>query len=387
MPEYTYTFYEARTGVKLGSLPLYGVSASDVLAGGQTTNTIAGTFTGAIRMDSDFTTPQEILDITRPECTTVWMDRDGIPFWAGILWTRTYQSDGRVLQFQAQTFPSYFSKVVWYPTRGTLASVPKYSFQANPYNHVRLMWEYLANYASEEYNLARVVLEDSHFDSDAVTSPELWPTFQYNIPDRKFLSEYVDNAVKAGCEFRMRPTIDNGERVVVYESGLTGTLGVPSAAADDGEVFQYPTDIAKYWLTDSITSAPSRVFGIGKSNGADDIFSRIDISDKNRLGIDEVISFDTSDPVVLTRQTQGALDAGQQQLQRPVYDLANESVNVSWNVGDYRRIIIDDPLRFSTPVSGVVRLVGYQLSPAGSDTVETQSITIDNATSLVPVNV
>src|SRR5688500_19807991 len=119
MPEYTYTFIDIPSQTKLETLPLYGVSASDVLLTGQG-GASAGAFTGSLRMDSDFSTVAEILDMTRPESTSVWMDRDDVPIWGGILWTRTYQSDGRDMQLNAQSLSSYLASAVYYPTRGSI---------------------------------------------------------------------------------------------------------------------------------------------------------------------------------------------------------------------------------------------------------------------------
>lgn len=388
MANYTYTFYDLASKTKLGALPLYGVSASDVLAG-PGGGALAGTFTGSIRMDADFTSVQEILDMTRPESTGVWMDRNGTPIWGGICWTRTYQSDGRVLQLNAQGFASYHAKVVWWPTRGALAGATQYDLTDNPHNIVRFLWQYLLEYASAEYDIG-VTLEDYHQVGDPVLTPDLFTTTSFMLAERKTLDEYVKEALDLGAEFRIRHLFDsNGDRIARFESGPEGSLGVTAEAADYGESYEYPGELSKYWLTNSSAGAPTRLFGVGKGSGTDDIFTLQQGSIANRIGVDTIKSYETTDQAQLELLAANDLRILQRDLNRPVYDVGSGGgdIDMSWSLGDYRRIVIDDPYRFTQPVSGVARLTGWQLSPSDAGGVETLSITIDDPTVLEALNV
>lgn len=386
MGRYTYTFYDLASKTKLGALPLYGVSASDVLVG-PSGGSLAGTFTGSIRMDADFTSVTEILDMTRPESTGVWMDRDGTPIWGGILWTRTYQSDGRVMQLNAQGFASYLAKVVWWPTRGLYNQIPQLDVTENPHNIARFIWQYLIDYASPEYDIG-VTLEDYHRVGDPDLQPEYFSTMTFLLSERKHLDEYLKHALDLGAEFRIRHLLDsNGDRVAQFESGPEGSLGVTAEAADYGESYEYPGELSKYWLTNSSANAPTRVFGVGKSSGNDDIFTLQQGSTTGRIGIDVTKSYDTSSQAHLESFAANDLRILQNDLNRPVYDVGGEDIDMSWSLGDHRRIVIDDPYRFAQPMSGVVRLTGWQLSPADSGGTETLSITIDDPTVLEPIDV
>lgn len=383
MPEYTYTFIDIRSQAKLGSLPLYGVNCSDLLLQGQG-GAGAGTFTGSIRMDADFvSSAQEILDITSPLSTMVWMERDNSPIWCGILWTRTYQSDGRVLQLNAQTFSSYLSKVVWLPAN---PAIVEYSISDNPHNIIRYCWQYLITVADDQYDVG-VKLEDYHVEGDAISTPNQFMTTLFDRGSRKTLSEYVGDALKLGAEYRIVPTLVDGQRVPVFQAGLPNSLGVTQNSADQGAPYQYPGDIGKYWLTNSNANAPTRLIGVGKSSGQDDIVSVQDLSTTGRIGVDAVQSYDTDDNVQLARLTSSDVINMQNELNRPVYELNGGNVDLSWGLGDYRRIVIDDPYRFNTPVGGNVRLVGWSLSPSDSSNIEQMSITIDNVSNLVALNV
>lgn len=380
MAEYTYTFIDIRSQEKLGALPLYGVNCSDLLsrgAGGAS----AGTFTGSIRMDSDFVqSPQEILDLTRPEATMVWMEYDETPLWCGILWTRTYQSDGRVLQLNAQTFPSYLSSVVWDPEDP--AVLTKQVDEWAP-NIVRYLWQYLISEAAPEYNVG-VHLEEYHAEL-ADVSKFMHVTF--DRAERKYLQEYAEEALKVGAEYKIVPSIIDGQRVPVFQSGYPNTLGLTQNAADLGVPLQYPGDMSKYWLTNSAANAPTKVIGVGKTSGQDDIVTVGQISTTGRIGVDKVISYDTGDLVTLTNLVASDQEAAQADLTRPVYEVAGGNIDLSWRLGDYRRVVIDDPYRFPGPVGGSVRLVGWSLSPPSSGGTAQFGITVSNTSNLVALNV
>jgi hypothetical protein len=374
---YRYTFFDIPSQRKLGSLPLYGVSASDLLVYGGGSN--AGILTGSIRMDSDFVSgPEEILDMTRPECTSVWMDRDDHPLWGGICWTRTYQSDGRVLQLNCQSFASYLASVVWDPLIAPTGG--KFTLTDNPHNIVRYLYQYLQTEASPEYNVG-IELEEYHNDAiDTMTQ-------EFILADRKFLQEYASDAMKNDCEYRIRVLLDEtGARIPLFESGRIGSLGVTAEAADIGPSYKYPGDISKYFLTNSSAAAPTRLFAIGRTQGADDITTVVQGPTANRIGIDKVVTFDTNSPTTLTTMANKDL-ADQGDLNRPVYEVQGENIDLDWAVGDRRRVIIDDPYRFPTRMGGVVRLVGWQFSPSQSDGNEQLAVTIDEVEQLVPLNV
>lgn len=377
MPEYTYTFIDIRSQQKLGALPLYGVNCTDLLVQ-NATGTVAGTFTGSTRMDGDFATTQEILDMTRPESTMIWMERDETPIWCGILWTRTYQSDGRVLQLNAQTFSSYHTKVVWRPAD---TNVHTYSLTDNPHNVIRYLWQYCISEASPEYDVG-VRLEAYHQDvyDEVVTQV-------FNRTDYKPLREYGEDPMKAGAEYRIVPSIVDGVRVPIFQSGPPNTLGVTQNAADQSTPYQYPGDLSKYWLTNSSANAPTRLIAIGKSEGQDEIVSVHQGSTTNRIGVDEVVSYETGDLTVLSRLGANDLTSKQSDLNRPIYEVAAGHAEPSFGLGDYRRVVIDDPYRFPQPMGGALRVVGWSLSPADSGGMEQQTIVIDNVSNLVALDV
>lgn len=101
--QYRYLFADLLTNTIIGELSLTGVSFGSQL-------NQAGTFQGRILLSGINSTAFNITNSTIPAKCAVYVDRDGILVWGGIVWNRTYQSSNQVLSIQAREFESYFEK-------------------------------------------------------------------------------------------------------------------------------------------------------------------------------------------------------------------------------------------------------------------------------------
>lgn len=95
---YTYLFCDLLTDTVLAELPLSGVTYSTVLNG-------IGTLTATVPYNDD-TLPADPETATTPGRTALYVDRDGVIVWAGIVWTRKPVAGGKSIQ--ASEFLSYF---------------------------------------------------------------------------------------------------------------------------------------------------------------------------------------------------------------------------------------------------------------------------------------
>lgn len=102
MPEHTYTymFCDLRTDELLAELPLSGVTYSTELNG-------IGVLRGTIPY-ADETLPLGPDTASTPGRTAVYVDRDGVIVWGGIVWTREPAGMGK--QIQAAEFLSYYQQ-------------------------------------------------------------------------------------------------------------------------------------------------------------------------------------------------------------------------------------------------------------------------------------
>jgi len=100
---YRYLFADLVTNVILGEFPLTGVSFTQILNS-------PGSFSGRLQISDVRENQYDIIGSTIPARTALYIDRDGVLVWGGIIWTRTYNSTTQTLQFSGREFDSYFER-------------------------------------------------------------------------------------------------------------------------------------------------------------------------------------------------------------------------------------------------------------------------------------
>lgn len=99
-PVYRYYTADLLTNKILEEIPFRGVSYQRAIKG-------AGSFQGSIPV-IDATDNLDLYENTMPGNTAVFVVRDGVCVWGGIIWSRSYNIVDRVLQVSASEFTSYF---------------------------------------------------------------------------------------------------------------------------------------------------------------------------------------------------------------------------------------------------------------------------------------
>jgi hypothetical protein len=98
--QYRYFVTNLVTNELIAEIPFKGVSYERVL-------TAAGTFSGNI-VSSPETAGLSLYESTMPGRTGLYVVRDGVCVWGGIIWSRSYNVNDRVVQVSASEFTSYF---------------------------------------------------------------------------------------------------------------------------------------------------------------------------------------------------------------------------------------------------------------------------------------
>ena len=99
-PIYRYYTADLLTNEILAEIPFRGVSYERAIKG-------AGGFSGSIPV-IEATKSMDIYESTMPGNTALYVVRNGVCVWGGIIWTRAYDVVGRVLNVTASEFTSYF---------------------------------------------------------------------------------------------------------------------------------------------------------------------------------------------------------------------------------------------------------------------------------------
>ncbi|MGL4998047.1 MAG: hypothetical protein ACRC5T_03690 [Cetobacterium sp.] len=101
-PEYRYFTADLLTNEVLAEIPFSQVSYERSIKG-------AGNFTGSIPV-IEATAHLNVYENTLPGNTALYVVRDGVCVWGGIIWNRSYSIVDEVLQVSADEFTSYFYK-------------------------------------------------------------------------------------------------------------------------------------------------------------------------------------------------------------------------------------------------------------------------------------
>lgn len=103
MTEYRYLFADLRTNSVLAELPITNVNFTQTL-------NAAGTLDGDLLLSGVNAAAMNVANGTIPGRTAVYVDRDGILVWGGVLWNREYNSATQHLGITAREFESYFER-------------------------------------------------------------------------------------------------------------------------------------------------------------------------------------------------------------------------------------------------------------------------------------
>lgn len=101
MSVYTYFTTDLMTNEILGEIPLDSVDFSLAISN-------VGHFSGNAPLGGSELSPLQIIQSTIPRRTALWVDRDGVLVWGGIIWTRTWDSKTKTLALGGNDFMSYF---------------------------------------------------------------------------------------------------------------------------------------------------------------------------------------------------------------------------------------------------------------------------------------
>lgn len=395
-PKYTYLITEtANPGVSnqanfLGEvLGLYGIYMEKNLSK-------PGNMTFSFRVDNPLMDLDNLENWTRPGQRSIWVYRDNNLAWAGIIWSRTYQSNGRVVNCTAQTADSYLDRVI-FPFNWT-------DFQF-PHNIILDLWAQIPTIVGT-YMVGRypgdfaIPAYQSGFGAGNTLTVD-----GYQAPT---LASLVDTCVKWGGEYRMQASEYSGliGRWNVIEVGMWPpppgatefTVGLKKT--QKSVTIQYPGSIANYWWPESLgvsAGGASSVYLVGK--GATKAATPFALVNNTSLVGNQMLTtskrlYDQSisDQAQLNTAAANIAPLFKQPITNPTFelDVSHSDVFLPYNgpfagldVGDYFDYIIADKWRFPGIRKGEGRVAGWVLKPPSGDGPEQFGIsTIDKLSTI-----
>jgi len=203
--DWKYLFADLSTNQIIDEIPMSQVRISKVLNG-------SGALTGVIKLGDAALVGRTIKEATQPARRVVYAIRDNSPFWGGIIWATSYDSDTRQLAIGATDWWSYFDH------RRILSAI---TLPLNPYDIAGQSQIYTA---TDQNTIARalVTLAQSHTGGNIGIVADT--TLSGKLRDRT----YDGSALKpVGEALRDLANVIDGPDIV-FDVGAFGTNGRPA---------------------------------------------------------------------------------------------------------------------------------------------------------------
>ncbi|PVE04659.1 hypothetical protein [Streptomyces scopuliridis] len=384
-PEHTYTylFCDLMTDVVLAELPLSDVTYSTELNG-------IGTLRASIPY-TDETAPLDPEAASTPGRTALYVDRDGVIVWGGIIWTRQPNSGSSSKEIQAAEFLSYYQRRYVKTTLSTDTSliintgyVPDGQRLYPDQKYV--MWS-LLNYAHTQTGgqpgiSTALLTAPAHGITRNVTyfgyeRPEIYKA----ISDLAAADDGFDFAIECGwnpAANNVAPTRYRRARTWYPRRGRT--------ASESGLVFakggQGASILSYDWPEDG-TAMATEISGLGDGTGEAKVTSIAQDTARLASGwplLEQVTTYDgVIDQVQLTGLTAAELAARGQAQTQPVFEVSADTDPQfgSYAVGDEALFVIDPEPTAPTGRSGVLRIVGIEnTSSSGPERVRLTCVAV-----------
>jgi hypothetical protein len=361
---YRYLIADLLTNEIIAELPFTGVSFTQQL-------NQAGTFTGHLLLSGINTYEYNVDASTQPSRNALYVDRNGILVWGGIIWNRTYSSQSQTLQITAREFESYFEKRL-ISTTVAYNNTDQLQIVRNLINQAQ---------STTSGNIGVIVgSETSGVLIDRV----------YYAYELKQVYQAIQDLSRQDDGFDVNISVDydpvTNEPLKTLVLGYPRTGNIDSGVGDiQTPVFNLPAgNIVEYEYPEdgSITVNTLYVIGAGSNEGkltslAIDSTSIIDgfptlegqanysdITDQavlDNLALGQVLALATPPPII--------------KIVVPAYI---DPEFGSYDIGDDARLIITDP-RFPEGFDEIYRIVGFNVEP-GENGPERVTITLTNTT-------
>ncbi len=343
--EYRYLFADVLTNAVLAELPLTNVSF------GKTLNT-AGSFGGSLLLSDLREDVYAIADNTAPGRTALYVDRSGTIVWGGIVWGRTYQSEGQRIDFQAREFESYFEKR-------------------------RILSSYTAS-SVDQLQVAKALVDQVQAVASGnigINVPSLTSgvliSKTYNSWDQKPLAESLYELSRAdnGFDWNIDVTYDSSFNIVKNLDLAYPRRGtVYSAGSILNPVLEFPGNIVSYAYPEEGGSIANTMLGVGSGTGEGKYLSTQTSAAQITGGwpvLEQSVSLtDYTDQTLLANMTLANLNAAVNPIvvMQVVTEAYNDPVLGSFRQGDDVRVRITDP-RFPDGLDIVRRISNFTVQP------------------------
>jgi hypothetical protein len=346
---YRYLFADLLTNSILAELPITGVNFTQQLNS-------AGTFTGHLLLSGIDAAGLNVANGTIPARTAVYVDRNGVLVWGGVLWGRTYESTAQTLTFQAREFESYFER-----RRITTTRV---------FNN------------EDQLTIAQTLINDAQSTASGNIGVIVPATTSGVLVSRTYYSYELKGIYPALQDLSRQTNGFDMNINVAYDGGGNPTktllLSYPRAGVAYTSssytipTFEFPAgNVVEYSYPEDGSISANTVYALGAGSNEGKLIATATDTSKTSTGwplLEEQANYsDVTDATLLAGLASGqvaAVSYPPTTLQITVPPFENP-VFGTYNIGDDARVIIKDN-RFPTTLDSIFRIVAFNVAPGES---------------------
>lgn len=341
MAKVTYVFGDILTGTILEEISMYGVSMSRGIG--------MGDLRSAFQLDQTGKSNSDLIAATEPGRSYLVVERDGQPVWDGMVWTRTYQSQAKVLQLYCRAWEHY-------PERRLIRS-DFLNEDVDQRNIFRNLWLDLL----DTDNTPQVEVPSAF--SDVVLKTLDIKSFEF-----KTYREAIDTLSNADDGFDW--TIDTARVGGAYVRSLR--VGYPTLGAVLPTYFDYPGNILNYWQNDTLSERGTNIFGLGAGEGSTMLVQEVIHSDLLTAGFPR-FDVEVSLKSVNSAELLTSLTLQQAVVRKPTSPVITAEIRADreppfggYGLGDAAELRFDDP-RHPDGTTFTSRILGWEYYPPSSE--------------------
>lgn len=364
--QYRYLFADLLTNSILAELPITGVNFTQQLNS-------AGTLSGHLLLSGVNAAGLNVANGTIPGRTAIYVDRNGILVWGGILWGREYNSTAQTLTFSAREFLSIFERrrittTIAYTNTDQLQIAQALVSTAQ---------------GATGGNIGLLYNQDS--GSSSVSGILISRTY-YGYEYKQVLSAIQDLATQTnGFDFSISVYYDgSGNPTKSFNTYYPKTGTTYASTSITAPVFQFPGNMVEYIYPEDGITAANTIYALGAGSNEGKLIQTATDATKLTAGWplleDQANYSDITDATLLAGLASSKITATSYPptTLRVVAPPSQSPTFGTYKVGDEIRIIINDN-RFPTGLDAIYRLVALSVTP-GEDGPERVSLTLTTGT-------
>ncbi len=360
MPSYPCRYYTADllTGTVLGDVPLYGTTFNKQLNG-------AGSFQGTFRLGTTVNNDTLLLNATTPCKTALYIERNGTIIWGGIIWTRTYESQGGSVQITGQTFESYFDRV----------AATNHIIQQNV-EQVALFKNIIDQMQAQSQS--NIGLTYASLPSTGITRTVLLPGYEFHMYE-----EAIQQLLNAVDSFEYTINVTPSATPDVPNKVIT--VGYPTLNSTiTDQYYDFPGTVRNYWWPETSSEGGTKFAGRGYGSG--NLAPTAIVIDGTAIAAGypslwKVTSYNNiADPVLLDNKVRKDALAYALPLSNPTFELIPDASSsfTGWNyLGAPVSVYIVDK-RFPTGTLVTKRMLGWDFTPGSGSVSDVLKLTLSN---------